>query len=82
MSKVKIELDRAGMRALLRSEDMLGAVKAPAVAAVQQLGEGYEVDARVGRGRVNAEVRAVSAKARKENRDHNTILKAIGGAGK
>lgn len=77
--KVKIKLNRAGVRSLLRSPEMMQICKDHAYAAQSRLGEGYEVTYRTGNNRVNAEVAAVSTASRRENRKHNTILKAVKG---
>lgn len=77
MSKVKIELNREGVRSLLQSEEMQRICREYADAAAERLGEGYEVTSMVGRNRCNSEVAAVSAAAKKENMKKNTILKAV-----
>ena len=76
-SKLKVELNREGVRALLRSDAMMAECKRHADAALGRLGAGYEVTTRVGRNRVNAEVAAVTYDARRENREDNTILRAL-----
>ena len=77
---VEFELNRAGVRELLQSQEMMSICKGYADNAVSKLGEGYESSAMTGRNRVNASVKAVSYKARKENHRDNTILKAVMGA--
>lgn len=79
MSKVKFVLNRNGVRELLRSSEMMNVCSQYANQAVSSLGAGYEVNTFVGKNRVNAEVAAVSASARRENMENNTILKAIRG---
>lgn len=81
MSKVKVELNREGVRALLRSQEMMDICSGYANRAVSSLGAGYEVNTYVGKNRVNAEVAAVTSEAMQENLENNTILKAIGGIG-
>ncbi len=78
MSKVKIVLNRDGVRSLLRSAEMQAICEQHASNARSKLGDGYEVSTFVGKNRCNASVKAVSKKARKENMKDNTILKAIG----
>lgn len=78
-SGVRIKLNRAGVRQLLRSDDMMAVCKAEAEAVRSRLGKGYEVNTHVGRNRVNAEVAAVSIAARVDNAAHNTLLRALGG---
>lgn len=77
MAKVKVELNRAGVRELMQSSEMMAVCKKYADNAVGRLGAGYEVTTMVGRTRVNAEVAAVTYEARKDNSANNTILKAI-----
>ena len=78
MSKnLRVELNRQGVRALLRSDAMMAECKKHADAALGRLGEGYEVTTQVGRNRVNAEVAAATYQARRENRENNTILRAL-----
>lgn len=79
MSKTTFQLNRQGVRELLRSDEMLQAVKAEADAAVAQLGAGYEAGTHVGKNRVNASVYAATAAAKRENLQNNTILKAVFG---
>lgn len=79
MDKVKIVLNREGVRELLQSQAIMDICKSYADRAVAQLGDGYEVSTMVGKTRVNAEVAAVSYAAKVENSQTNSILKAVGG---
>lgn len=79
MGKKQFELNRKGVRELLRGEKMLQICKDYAYAAQSRLGEGYEVTYMTGKNRVNAEVAAVSYEAKKENLRTNSILKAVRG---
>lgn len=45
----------------------------------QRCGDGYSYDTYTGQNRVNAEVRAETLDARRENAENNTILKAMRG---
>ena len=80
--RVKVVLNRAGVRELLRSAEMMQICAEHANRALQSLGAGYEVTTRTGKNRVNAEVRAETREAIADNARNNTILKAIGGGGK
>ena len=80
MAKVDFRLNSAGVRQLLQSPAMLNGVTGLANKARARLGRGYEVSTRVGRNRVNAEIRTVTAEAARDNSEHNTLLKAVGGA--
>ena len=77
MADVKIELNREGVRALLRSPEMLAVCKEHADAARGRLGAGYEVTTRIGKNRVNAQVSTETPAARRENAKGNAILKAL-----
>lgn len=77
MSNVKITLNREGVRQLLQSAEMMKICQDHASSAASMLGAGYEVTSRTGKNRVNAEVAAVSAAAKRENMKNNTILKAV-----
>jgi hypothetical protein len=79
MSKVKFDMDHAGVRALLRSQEATGVVLPYAQSIAGRAGEGFEVTTYVGRNRVNASVHAATFEARKSNFENNTLLKAMGG---
>lgn len=78
-NQVKFQLNPEGVRELLTSPEMMDICKEYADRAVSSLGKGYEVSTHTGPKRVNAEVAAVTNKARKENSENNSILKAIRG---
>lgn len=80
MGKVKIVLNREGVRDLLRSDEMQSILREHANAALSQLGDGYEVTEHVGRNRANAQIAATEPKAYFENLKNNTILKAVRGS--
>ena len=77
MSKVEIVLNSGGIRELLKSAETMAICEEHAQRARNSLGEGYEVNTMVGKIRANAEICAVTFKARKENSQNNTILKAL-----
>ena len=77
MGNVQIELNAAGVRELLQSPEMEAVCLQYAQAIAGRAGDGYTVDSRVGRNRVNARVTASSEKARKDNLKNNTLLKAM-----
>lgn len=77
MAKIEIELDSAGVRALLQSPE-IKAVCVDRIRSVQAMcGEGYETDTIVGKTRVNAMLRASTPAAMADNAENNTIEKAI-----
>jgi hypothetical protein len=78
MDKVKFELNRAGVRALLQSQEMLDVCMGYANEIKSRAGDGYEVSTlSPGKTRVNASVEAVTAKAKRDNAENNTLLKAV-----
>ena len=79
MSKVKFKLNRAGVRELMKSQEMMNVVTDYADQIRGRAGEGYEVSQFVGRNRVNASVFAAIYEALQDNYEHNTLLKARGG---
>ena len=79
MSKVRFKLNRSGVRDLLRSDEMMSVCKGYAADINARAGEGYELTTHVGPNRVNASVHAATVEARRDNYEHNTLLKARGG---
>ena len=77
MAKYKFGLNRSGVRALLRSDEMKTMLKAKADAAAKACGDGYEAGSYVMPTRAVARVSAVSVQAKQENLGNNTILKAL-----
>lgn len=77
MAKYKIELNRAGVRELLRSDEMRRICADRAEQIARRCGEGYESDTYTGKNRVNAAVYANTYQAKADNARNNTILKAL-----
>jgi hypothetical protein len=77
--KFKFELNRDGVKQLMQSPEMMAVCEAYARRAQSTLGNGYEVSTMTGKTRVNAQISAVTYKARKENSENNTILKSLRG---
>lgn len=77
MSKLKFVLNKAGVRQLLKSEEMKSILTEKATGIRNRCGEGYEQDIYVGRNRANAMVKTATFQARKENSINNTLLKAV-----
>ena len=77
MSKFKFELNRAGVRALMQSDEMQSILKDKADNALISLGEGYKSDIHVGKNRANAMVYADTYQAKADNMRNNSILKAV-----
>ena len=74
---LKVKLNKAGVRAMLRSEEMRAICEKHASDIARRCGEGYETDSFVGRNRVNAMVSASTYEAKRDNAENNTILKAV-----
>ena len=79
MAKFKFKLNSAGVRALLKSEEMQSSLAAEASRIRGRLGAGYRQDAFIGKNRANAMVWAESPAAKRENLKQNTLLKAVRG---
>lgn len=77
MSKVRIELNTAGVRELLQSSEIMAVLEKEASARAAGLGPGYSVNTYVGRNRANAEIAAETEEARQDNLENNTLLRAI-----
>lgn len=77
MAKLKLELNRAGVRALLRSDEMAAMLRKTAAAAAGRCGTGYEASDYLMPTRTVARVGAATAEARRDNLENNTILKAL-----
>ena len=79
MGNIKVELNSEGVRDLMKSAEMMSICKEYANSALGRLGGGYEVNTYNGQTRCNAEVAAVSFKAKRENLKNNSIIKAVWG---
>lgn len=73
----KFELNRKGVRELLRGEEMQNLLNEKASAASTSCGEGYKSDIHIGVNRANAMVYADSYEAKRDNLKNNTILKNL-----
>lgn len=79
MGNIKFELNRDGVRELMRSSEMQAICDDYAAKALQSLGDGYDMSSHKGRNRVNTRVTAVTHAARKNNSETNALLKALKG---
>lgn len=79
MSKVKIELNYAGVGALLKSEEVKTFIKDIADQRAAQLGEGYATDTHQAGTRVVASIYTETAEAAKDNLENNSLLRAVSG---
>lgn len=74
---LKFELNRAGVRDLLRSEEVQQLLEAEAGSRAASLGDGYTVNTMTGRNRTNVRIVAESKAAQEENLRDNTLLQSI-----
>jgi len=77
MSNWKIKLNSAGVRELLKSQEMQAVLTAKASGIRTRCGDGYNQDMHVGKNRANAMIWADTKEARADNSENNTILKAV-----
>ena len=78
-SKLKVVLNSAGVRALLRSPEIAAVCEQKAKAEAAKLGSAYKTDVYQGRNRVNVSVYTDDPDAIDDNLKHNTMLKSLGG---
>lgn len=77
MSNFKFKLNRAGVSQLMKSAEMQSVLTNYASNIRNRCGNGYEQDIYVGSNRANAMVSAATAKAKRDNKKNNTLLKAV-----
>lgn len=77
MSKFIFKLNRSGVAELMKSQAMQDVLSEHAKTIKERAGDGYEQDIYIGKNRANAMVKAESFKARKDNSENNTLLKAV-----
>lgn len=77
MSSFKFELNREGVRELMRSQEMQNVLVGYASSVANRAGEGYDVH--VGSTRANVSVETATKKAREDNLENNTLEKAVRG---
>ena len=78
MSNARIELDSAGVRALLHDPAVVSVCKGQADRILAEAGEGYVEEPRNYPKRQGYAVRVDSERAYFDNLKHNTLLKALG----
>lgn len=79
MSKLKIELNYAGVGELLKSQEISDALKETAERVAARAGGGYATDTYQAGTRVIASVYTETEEAMKDNLENNTLLKAVSG---
>ena len=77
MGKYKIKLDKGGVRALLKSGEMLNACQEKATEIRKRAGYGYATSKHFGKNRINVSVYTKTKKAKQDCKDNNTLLKAM-----
>ncbi len=81
MSRVRIELNREGVRKLLKSEAMQNCTKELANEIKNRAGgdPGYLVSTRVGKNRCNASIAVTDYELLKREQKNNTLIKSLRG---
>lgn len=79
MSNIKIELNSAGIREMLKSEPVRQACMQEASRIASRAGDGYVSESRSYPERSGAAVYPNTPKAAMDNLRNNTLLKAMGG---
>ena len=77
MSKGKIKLNHAGIRALLKSPEVEEELASQAARIAERCGKGYAKDSKQMPGRVVASVYTETPEAYRDNLHNNTILRAL-----
>ncbi|MDO5776296.1 MAG: hypothetical protein Q4P22_06715 [Eubacteriales bacterium] len=79
MGDIKIELNEAGIRELLKSEEMQSILNEHADNALGRLGNGYEKETRIGSRRAKVMILATSARTFYKHMETNEVLKSLRG---
>lgn len=81
MAKLRVKLNRKGVRELLKSQEIMDECVRVAQEKAAAAGPGYEADdGYVGKTRASAIVYPSSSAARSDNYRNNTLLKTFGSA--
>ena len=78
MSKLEIQLDSAGIQALLKSQEIVDVLQSQADNIRAQLGDQYQTSQHIGKTRANVSVYTEDPDALQDNAKNNTMLKAMG----
>lgn len=76
MAKPKVELNSAAVGRLLKSKEVQAELAKRTGRAAAAAGDGYRAEVTVGRTRALGMVRAESAKARRDNAQNHTLMRA------
>lgn len=77
MSKVRIELNSAGIREMLRSAEMQAVLDEHAARIAERCGTGYSSDTHLTGGRAVASAFAETGEALRDNLENNTLLRSL-----
>lgn len=77
MANVRIELNRAGVRSLLRSPEMLADLERRAQRIAAAAGDGFEADAAIGPRRARSSVRTASFAAMRAEATGHRLLRSL-----
>lgn len=77
MSTIKIELNSAGIQALLKGPEVEAFIKGEADRIASNAGPGYGSDTKQMPGRVIASAYTADEQAMQDNLDNNTLLRSI-----
>lgn len=77
MSKVKFELNRAGVREILQSQEIIDVLEGYADEVIRKCDGNYETSAMVGRNRANVSVMTSDSDTYYKNLNDNEVLKAL-----
>lgn len=77
MSTVKVELNHAGFRALLKSRELADGLEGIAAGIAATAGPGYAADVYQTPGRVIASAYTATPEAMRHEQKNNTLLKAV-----
>lgn len=78
-SSFKFKLNTKGVGEFLKSEPVKNMISERANEIASRAGAGYEADTQIGQKRATGRVKAATAKAKKDNKKNNTLLKAVRG---
>ena len=78
MSKVKIELNKQGVQALLKSAEITAVCEHVAKTEASRLGSAYKTNVFQGKTRVNVSVYTDDPAAVQDNLRNNTMLRTMG----
>ena len=79
MSNFRFELDRNGVRELMKDPGVVGVCQGLASAAFARLPEGYQLEPRNYPERHGYAIYPESSAAERDNMKNNSLLKAVGG---